>query len=565
MKRILYISVIAFALYTWSGCKKSSLNYLPQDQLSSTTFWKSESQARLALNGCYTYFSTNDNTQAGYYYAYDDGGSDNAFAQYPWESNATSISAGNVDATLDQGYKSRYTYIRRFNYFLDNVDKTPMDANLKKRFIAEVRVLRAMAYFELARIFGPVPLLKNSYTDPLTTAVVPTPEADVISFVLAELQSAATDLPASYAGGVDNETGRITNGAAWAFITRVQLQYNKWTDAAASAQKVMGMGYQLFRVTALGPDDTKDDYSSFVSFADDADKQKFYKGLASYEQQYWAANQATSKENILVSQNISNSSYAYGNGLRTLFPPSDLGGWSSITPTQELVNAYWDRTGNKFTSPTAADRAANYNNGTPNVAYFNEFKNRDTRLYASILFPTNPWGRFTAGYKFSWGKGGNNNSKTGYNFRKLVDPAYTVTDWDGAQDFPVIRYAEILLAYAEAKNEVSGPAPDIYAVLNDIRDRAGMPPVVQATYNTQGSLRELIHNERRIELAAEGQRFYDIRRWNIAKDVMKNTYDLTNNIVQERVWQSKFVLMPYPQSALDHNANLKAAQSAKGY
>lgn len=92
-----------------------------------------------------------------------------------------------------------------------------------------------------------------------------------------------------------------------------------------------------------------------------------------------------------------------------------------------------------------------------------------------------------------------------------------------------------------------------------------MPPIVQTMYNTQSSLRDLIRNERRIELAAEGQRLFDIRRWNIAQNVMQNIYDITNNIVQERKWQSKFVLMPYPQSALDHNSNLKAAQTAKGY
>ena len=565
MKKILYISIISFTLYTLNSCKKSSLDLLPQAQVSNSTFWTSTNDARLALNGCYAYLNTNNNTSTGYYYAYDDGGSDNAYAQYPWESNATSIAAGDIDATLDQGYNNRYSFIRRYNYFLDNVDKTPMDANLKKRFIAEARVLRAFTYFELARIFGPVPLLKNSYTDPATTAVSPTPQADVIAFVLSELQSAVTDLPASYAGGVNNETGRITSGAAWAMMARVQLHFGKWADAAASAQKVMGAGYQLFRKSAITADDMKDDYTNLVSFANDDDKQKFYKGLASYEQQFWAANEQSSKEIILASQNVSNSSYANGNGLRTLFPPSDLGGWSSITPTQELVNAYWDRNGNTFTPPNAATRATNYNNGTVNSAYLAEFKNRDTRLYASILFPTSPWNGFTSGYNFTWGKGGNNNSKTGYNFRKLVDPAYTSADWDGAQDFPIIRYAEILLTYAEAKNEASGPDATIYAALNDIRDRAGMPPIAQATINTQDKLREVIHNERRIELAAEGQRLFDIRRWNIASNVMQNIYDITNNIVQERKWQSKFVLMPYPQSALDHNANLKSAQTAKGY
>ncbi len=559
MKYISYKIAAILAITVLVGCTDSSLDKLPQDQISSSTFWTSEKEARLALTGCYAYL------EGGYYNAYNDGASDNAYAQYPWEGTATSISAGDIDAlSVDQGYKSRYTAIRQFNYFLDNVGKTPMSEDLKKRFIAEARVLRAMTYFELARYFGSVPLIKNAYTDPLETALVPTPEADVIAFVLSELTSVADQLPANYAGGVNNETGRITTGGAWAMKTRVELHYGKWNEAVISAQRVMGMGYQLFRVTALSAKDTQDDYSSFVTFANAAEKEKFYKGLASYEQQFWAANES-SKEVILASQNITNSSYEYGNGLNTLLPPSDLGGWSSITPTVDLVNAYWDKNGNSFTSPTATQRAANYNNGTPNAAYYDEFKNRDTRLYASILFPSNPWGQFNAGYAFEWGKGGNNNSKTGYNFRKLIDPAYASSEWDGAQDFQIIRYAEILLSYAEAKNEASGPDASIYNALNDIRNRAGMPAVDQAVYSTKDKLRQLIRNERRIELAGEGQRFQDIRRWNIADAVMKNTYDITNNIVQERNWDAKFIKMPYPQSAIDHNANLKEAQAAKGY
>ena len=558
MKRIYYIPLMIFAVSTLTACKKSSLDRVPQDQLSNETFWTSENEAKLALNGLYAYLSN------GYNYTYDDGASDNAYAQYPWEGPATAISAGNIDATIDAGYKSRYTQIRKFNYFLANVDKTPMDENLKKRFIAEAKVIRAFAYFELAKTFGAVPLLTESYTDPETTGIAPTPENEVIAFALAELAGAVNDLPQSYAGGKNNETGRITSGAAWAIKSRIELHYAKWADAASSAQKVMGMGYQLFRVSAVTADDMKDDYAALVTFANEAEKEKFYKGLASYEQQFWKVNE-NSKELILVSQNIDNSPYAYGNGIGTMFVSSDLGGWSSITPTQELVNAYWDKDGRPFTPPTAAIRATNYNDGKPAADFYNEFKNRDTRLYASILFPSNPWNHFNEGYKFTWGRGGNNNSKTGYNFRKLVDPKFVKEQFDGAQDFAIIRYAEVLLSYAEAQNELSGPDAGVYAAINDIRDRAGMPAVDQAVVNTKETMRELIRNERRIELAAEGQRLADIRRWKIGKDVIKSTYDLTNSIVQERVWQDRFKLMPYPQSALDHNANLKAAQAAKGY
>ncbi|MCZ4242595.1 RagB/SusD family nutrient uptake outer membrane protein [Pedobacter punctiformis] len=552
MKKLLYISILTLACLFF-GCKKSALDLTPQYQLSNESFWKSENDVKLAVNGCYGYLSNM------YSYAYDDASSDNAYAQYPWEGPSTAIAAGNIDATLDAGYGSRYTYIRRYNYFLANVDKATISASSKNKYIAEVRVLRAFTYYELAKTFGDVPFFTTAYDIPGETAVAPTSAAEVINFAISEIKAVVNDLPTGYSGG------RITSGAAWAILTRIQLNYRKWDDAVVSAQKVMGMGYQLFRVNTLTPDDTIDDYSTLVTFANAADKDKFYKGLASYEQQFWAENEITSKENILVSQNITNSSYVYGNGLRTLFPPSDLGGWSSITPTQELVNAYWDRNGNAFTAPSASTRATNYNNGVPNSSYLNEFKNRDTRLYASILFPGVTWNRFSPNYKFAWGKGGNNNSATGYNFKKLIDPAYTENDWDGAQDFPIIRYAEILLAYAEAKNEISGPDATIFAALNDIRDRSGMPAVSPSIYNDKVKLRDLIQNERRIELAGEGQRFSDIRRWNIAQNVMKPINDITNNPVQGRLWQAKFLFMPYPQVALDRNINLKSAQTAKGY
>ncbi|ULT45234.1 RagB/SusD family nutrient uptake outer membrane protein [Niabella defluvii] len=89
-----------------------------------------------------------------------------------------------------------------------------------------------------------------------------------------------------------------------------------------------------------------------------------------------------------------------GNGLNTLLPPSVLGGWSSITPTQSLINAYWNRNGTAFTPVTPAVRASNFNDGNPNAAFYSEFKNRDTRLYASVLFPSVTWNRYSDGFTF---------------------------------------------------------------------------------------------------------------------------------------------------------------------
>lgn len=560
MKKIIYISLVAFTVL--GGCKKS-IDFVPQDKLSAGTFWKSQNDVQLALNGCYSALANAFN------YAYDDGAADNAYCQYPWESTASRVSAGNIDATLDVGYNSRYIFIRRYNYFLDNIGKATMDETLRKRFIAEVRVLRAFTYYELAHLFGAVPLLKNAYTDPEETAVATAPVTEVIQFAIDEIKAVEADLPASYSGGAPNQTGRITNGAAWAILTRIQLEYGKYPDAVASAQKVMSAGYQLFRKTALTANDTKDDYSTLVTFADDDAKQKFYKGLASYQQQFWTANEGN-KEAILVSQNIQeNQSYApFGNGLRTLLAPPNIGGWGSITPIQSLVDAYWKSDGTSFTPPSPEQRAIDFNiNKTPSANYINEFKNRDTRLYASVLFPGATWNEYKDGYTYTWAGPGGGESFTGYNFKKYLDPISLVSglEYDAPQDYSIIRYAEILLAYAEAKNEVSGPDATIFAALDDIRDRAGMPPVNQVVNNTKEKLREVIRNERRIELAGEGQRYFDIRRWNIAANVMKTTKDIANVIVQERIWDPKFMLMPFPQTALDRNTNLKAAQTAKGY
>ncbi len=556
MKRNNILLVILLLFFCW-GCTRK-LDRIPQDQISSNTFWTSPNDALLELNGCYGSFD------GGYGDAYFEGYADNAFCQFYWESAATMIGAGNIDATIDAGYNNRYAGIRRFNYFLDNVNKTPgLSESLMKRYIAEVRFLRAYTYFNLAQLFGPVPLLKNAYKDPSDAAKTPASEDEVIVFVISELKACAENLPASYPGGSGNEVGRITKGAAVAFLARVELTYGKYSDAVAAAQQVMGMGYELYKKAQLEPSDMAVDYSTLVTFANNTDKKNFYKGLASYEQQFWQKNE-NNPEVILSSQRINNSPYVFGNGLNTLFLPGQWSGWSSITPTQELVNDYWNRDGSKFTPPTSEYRAQHFNKGNPDADWLKEFENRDTRLYASILFPTCKMLLSNGVTTFTWSGPGSNLTNTGYNFRKLVDATFTVSH-DGGQDFPLIRYAEILLTYAEAKNEVSGTDQSVYDALNQIRNRAGMPDVDQAVYNSKDKLRELIRQERRIELAAEGNRYNDIRRWGIASKVMKDIKSINNEVAQARIWKDNYIRLPYPQSAVDHNPNLKSAQAAKGY
>lgn len=359
---------------------------------------------------------------ASVYDAYVDAYADNSYAQYPWESNATIVSSGDINSTMNDGYN--YEGIRRFNYFLDNVDKSPTPEALKNQYKSEVRVLRAWSYYNLSKKFGAVPLITGFTLNPSDVIIPPTPETQVMQFVKDELEAAIPHL-----ADQPQYKSRIGKAAAKILKARVHLFNKEWDEAALLAQEVMGMGYQLFQVTNLTTEDFIDDYSSFIDFVDEEDRINFYKGLRSYETLFWEVNEGNS-EVIMEAEYIPESDWVYSSGINTLHLADNAGGgWSSITPTQSMVNSYWNRNGESFTPPSVTDRASAYNNGNYSPAYLNEFKNRDTRLYASILYPGALWNSLEPGYVFSWNKGGSNISKTGYNYRKLVDPSESCTKW----------------------------------------------------------------------------------------------------------------------------------------
>lgn len=527
------------------SCNKDFLDRPPQNELSQNSFWTSEKDAYMALNAIYAVMD------GGAGSIYEDGATDNAHAQYPWESNATTISLGDVTTTMDEGWD--FNPIRRVNYLLENIDKVPMDEALKERFSAEARFVRAFRYFNLTNNFGNVPLFTQTLTVDEALKISRSPRAEVLQFVTTELAAIANILPASYSGGKNNEKGRITKGAALALKARVHLYNSQWQEAVAAAQQVMGMGYELFSVAGEDEKGAADNYAAWVDFASADEEAKFRTGLRSYEKLFWEANEGN-VEIILDRQYLEETDPQYNN---LYLLSDDLGGWSSVAPSQNLVNAYQSfKTGDDIVPPTPAQRAAMYANRATDPAFYNEYKNRDPRFYASILFDKAPWNTIEAGYEFIWVKGGNNCSKTGYNFRKLVDPMIWGQQIDNHANFPALRYAEVLLTYAEAKNELSGPDATIYDAIDKIRTRAGMPVLDRTKFSTKDQLRTAIRQERRIELALEGHRFMDIRRWKIAPGVMTTIYNLENGLVQTRRWEDKLYLMPVPQSEIDKNPNL---------
>jgi hypothetical protein len=530
-------------LLTIVSCKKDFLNRPPQDKISDATFWKTENDVFVALNATYSDALGGEGATI-----YEDAKTDNAYGQYPWESTATVVSSGDINSASDAGWD--FTAIRSANLLLENADKATMDAARKERYKAEARFLRAYSYLDLMNKFGDVPIITKTLTI-AESDVKRDPKAQVYKFITDELDAVSKILPVSYTGGKYNDKGRVTKGAALALKARTHLYNGDWQQASDAAQQVMGLGYGLFKVTAETGDDLADDYSKWATFSDAAEEKKFRLGIRSYEEIFWAKNKQNS-EVILDRQYIAQKDVNY---LNTYLLSSALGGWSSVTPTQELVDAYPNyKTGEPVAATDPAVRASLFKANDP--AFYNEYKNRDPRFYASILFVGSPWNTIEADYTFSWNGGGNNNSSTGYNFRKLTDPEIYKAQLDNYSNIILIRYAEVLLTYAEAQNELSGPNPAVYKAIDDLRDRAGMPHVDQAKYAGKDAMRELIRRERRIELALEGQRYMDIRRWKIAPQVMKNTNDIRNNLAQKRVWTDKLYLMPIPQKQMDISKNL---------
>lgn len=503
-----------------SACNKDFLDKNPQDSYSNSSLWSSENDALSALNGCYSGW------EDGYNTVYMDCASDNAYGQYYWE-GYTYYGNGSITPSSPSA-QNRWSYstIQRCNWFLENIDPTPMGDDLKSRFKAEARFLRAYQYFTMSQLYGDVPLVTKSVSAAEANVVTRTAKADVQAFVLSELTAIAPLLPVKYTGG---DIGRITRGAALSLKARLELYMGKYADAATDASTVMTLGYTLF---------------------------------PSYGDLFRIQNENNS-EVILDIQYKEND---LSNGYLGVMPSSSFGGWSSIDPTQDIVDAYETKTGKLITDPSSG-----YNAEDP-------YNNRDPRLNASVVCP----GQLYEGKYFNSIEStsadfynGGNNSLTGYSVKKFTSHLSDYADmWNTGLNAIVIRYAEILLTYAEAKIESGVIDETVYQAIDAVRTRAGMPKTDRTVYKDQASLRQLVRRERRVELAFEGLRWYDIQRWKVGPETIGKTVygvrlgkvdNATGKLtltgdhlkVEERTFDpEKNYLWPVPQKEMDINKSL---------
>jgi len=457
------------------------LNTAPYDALAPSNTWKTEGDAEKFLIGCYDGWIDESGI------LYWDCASDFGYSNFLWD-HYQSIGNGTMTAGLKE-VSDHYTFskIRQCNDFLTNIANVPFADEAKKNdMIAQVKVMRAYDYFDKNWQYGGVPII-DSYSSREEAQVPRNTEAEVNKFIEDELDAAIPmflEDKASKAGYIDRAT-------ALAIKMRHALYYGKYERAKEAARIIMDMGKF----------DLEEDYGR----------------LFRLEGQ-------DSKEIIAAVQHM--ETY-YGNMFPAIMANNEDGGWSSMVPTWNLVNAY--EMDNGLTKEEAGDY---YDPKHP-------FANRDPRLAMSIAFPGMDWIRDDGTTKvlntlndsividnkkvlnLNYSTASNNSSKTGLTWNKYVYPLNQFADmWDTGMNTILFRYAEVLLSYVEAENELNGPSEDVYGKLNQIRNRAGMPIVDRAKYGTQEKLRELIRRERSVEMAGEGLRRADILRWKDAEGKM---------------------------------------------
>ena len=437
-----------------------------------------------------------------------------------------------------------YRSIRECNWALANIGQVTMSELHRNQIIAELKFIRAFRYQDLIRNYGGVVLMgdkvynlsDNLQDDQLFTR---SSLANCITYVLSELDAAAAVLP------VNNDniwiTGRATKGAALALKSRLTLYaasplYNNagtWANAVTAAQAVISMN-----------------------------KYSLYNG--GYGNLFLDANNNETIFARLYTKNAGHTHLEIANG------PNSYGGWGGNLPLQNLVDDYEMDNGKPITDATSG-----YNAQNPYV-------NRDPRFYATVLYNGASYRgstieTFTPGGKDSKDGPDNwNTSKTGYYLKKYMNDAYPLQNpWGNAgfQPWYYFRYAEILLNFAEASNEAGGPdvvpsgsTLSARTALNLIRARAGMPAIAAGL--SQSAMRDAIRYERRVELAFEEHRFYDVRRWKIA-DVTENKPAYGINITKSgttltfaqkialdgRAFQTKHYWLPIPRAEIQASNN----------
>ncbi|MGZ3853207.1 MAG: RagB/SusD family nutrient uptake outer membrane protein [Flavisolibacter sp.] len=559
---------IGLVLFFQFSCNKA-LDLKPINEISDADYWKSPDQFKLAANAFYGYLRTftdimNDNPHS----------ERRADLLYTRDGANPFSSGSNTIPLTDANWNTGYNRIRDVNYLLSKATEYSNQTAIAQ-YIAEAKFFRAYVYFDLLQQYGGVPII----TTPLS---VNSPELqsprntrdEVVDFIVKDLEDAIAVLPLESAIAATDK-GRVSKGAAQSFLARVTLYEGTWQEfrnnaarantlldkAISNSNAVITSGqYQLFAPAILGDSAQKymfileDEKSNPASLGKSANKEYILANRYSYTQRQIRFN---------VTKTCLNNVF-----------------WG----TKKLVDMYLCKDGLPIDkSPLFQGYATTRS----------EYANRDSRLQYSFMIDGNYyWDNNNPGSRVTWtgdaldianSRGVNNNAtNSGYGPQKWCTER-RLNDNEEGYDYPVVRYAEVLLTYAEAIFERNGAITDadLDKSLNLVRNRINktMPKLSNAFVSNNGlDMRTEIRRERNIELFFEGFRVDDLKRWKTAqtempKDLQGITWtgtqwqtkwpgiasQVVNGVLRlqtGRTWSDRNYLLPIPSQQIALNPNL---------
>ncbi|RRB02683.1 RagB/SusD family nutrient uptake outer membrane protein [Larkinella rosea] len=517
---------------------KDFLQVDPKDQIADTAVWTDTGTADLFLNNVYSGI-------AGPFNGFDpwENFTDNAMNGVNGLPSRVLYSPSVYTASNAPNWWGQYANIRRANLFIEKVTASTFPDTWKKPKIAEARFLRAYFYQLLWTAHGGVPIITNTLNQNAQGDAIfraRNTDEETYKFIVDECAAIVDDLP------LKAEAGRVSKASAltlkgfcelfWASpLKNTTNDKARWALAAATNKKVIDLGsHSLF---------------------------------ANYETQFYEDNN-NNVEVIFAKQYLGGT--ALGSGKEGLWGPWMVGGvqkaYGGVDPTQELVDEYSMANGLPITDP-----ASGYDPQNPYV-------NREKRFYQSIVYDGSTW--VGAEMVMKQGVGSRNATdlsntneatNTGYYLRKTLNPKYTVNGNNllNSGSFIIYRYAEVLLSYAEAQNEAVGPDASVYTAVNQVRARSELPAL--KTGLTQAEMKVIIQRERRVELAFEERRWFDLMRLKLAEKNLNGTlHAMKIELVGGKpvytvipapeggktFFANKNYLLPIPQSAMNQNTKL---------
>lgn len=564
MKKHIFFLSCAASLLLMSGCY--DLDRYPEGELSSGTFFQTEDHAKQAMMGVYNIL-TNDHV-FGRQFGFDCLGGVASGYDAPSYPNIGRGTYTTTESAVSSKYSNLYEGIARANVVLQNIENCKMDATLITQYKGEARFMRALYYFELLNYFGGVAIYDETTvvaSDFMNMTKARSSADEVRTFIIADLDAAISSLPASWSS--DNN-GRATSGAAQALKGKVLLYNKQYSEAASCFEKVVSSKvYELYPDYA-GLFEPGGDASSEMIFAvqniggvgqDFGMPTTFYMGSRSSFGSCW--------NNVMAATDFVDS-YEWNDGR-----PFD---WDEVIPG---FNESDDIKKATFYATLSSDRKSVETYPAAHETLLDMYSRRDPRMMASVILPYTMYEGWVSNARKDCeyvvtASAGLTNETNGfirvngnyemYLWRKFV----AKYDMDGGINnrsdtpinFPIIRYADVLLMLAECYNELDRQ-DDAVSLINEVRGRVGMPGLnsgpayLQATGKDE--VFERIRHERAVELAAEGHSFNDMKRWKLLETLDGPVKGFTGRSYYNRVVRSRDYLWPIPQNEMDRNPNME--------